>query len=229
MNKIIISLIACLLWIVPISAQTLSDAEVTATMYQAFELHKNKQYSEALDAFLIVGANVDASKSEIERQIYVCSHPMACACYYSIERYDDGYQLSKKLISGKLADSEKKDIYHYYVLNGYMVACDFIQKDENGYAEYRKGRELLYEIAPYADKELKGYVLPKIPLTWYFEGASFFEKQMFEEARVCYDNAFNGFQNLGLTSDAISVLKQVADERLISMFQDQNTHPYPSC
>ena len=210
MNKIIISLIACLLWIVPISAQTLSDAEVTATMYQAFELHKNKQYSEALDAFLIVGANVDASKSEVERQIYVCSQTMACACYYSIERYDDGYQLSKKLISGKLADSEKKDIYHYYVLNGYMVACDFIQKDENGYAEYRKGRELLYEIAPYADKELKGYVLPKIPLTWYFEGASFFEKQMFEEARVCYDNAFNGFQNLGLTSDAISVLKQVA-------------------
>ena len=210
MNKIIISLIACLLWIVPISAQTLSDAEVTATMYQAFELHKNKQYSEALDAFLIVGANVDASKSEVERQVYVCSQTMACACYYSIERYDDGYQLAKKLISGKLADSEKKDIYHYYVLNGYMVACDFIQKDENGYAEYRKGRELLYEIAPYADKELKGYVLPKIPLTWYFEGASFFEKQMFEEARVCYDNAFNGFQNLGLTSDAISSLKQVA-------------------
>lgn len=210
MNKIIISLIACLLWIVPISAQTLSDAEVTATMYQAFELHKNKQYSEALDAFLIVGANVDASKSEVERQVYVCSQTMACACYYSIERYDDGYQLAKKLISGKLADSEKKDIYRYYVLNGYMVACDFIQKDENGYAEYRKGRELLNEIAPYADKELKGYVLPKIPLTWYFEGASFFEKQMFEEARVCYDNAFNGFQNLGLTSDAISVLKQVA-------------------
>ena len=210
MNKIIISLIACLLWIVPISAQTLSDAEVTATMYQAFELHKNKQYSEALDAFLIVGANVDASKSEVERQVYVCSQTMACACYYSIERYDDGYQLAKKLISGKLADSEKKDIYHYYVLNGYMVACDFIQKDENGYAEYRKGRELLNEIAPYADKELKGYVLPKIPLTWYFEGASLFEKQMFEEARVCYDNAFNGFQNLGLTSDAISVLKQVA-------------------
>ena len=210
MNKIIIFLIACLLWIVPISAQTLSDAEVTATMYQAFELHKNKQYSEALDAFLIVGANVDASKSEVERQVYVCSQTMACACYYSIERYDDGYQLAKKLISGKLADSEKKDIYHYYVLNGYMVACDFIQKDENGYAEYRKGRELLNEIAPYADKELKGYVLPKIPLTWYFEGASLFEKQMFEEARVCYDNAFNGFQNLGLTSDAISVLKQVA-------------------
>ena len=210
MNKIIISLIACLLWIVPISAQTLSDAEVTSTMYQAFELHKNKQYSEALDAFLIVGANVDASKSEVERQVYVCSQTMACACYYSIERYDDGYQLAKKLISGKLADSEKKDIYRYYVLNGYMIACDFILKDENGYADYRKGRELLYEIAPYADKELKGYVLPKIPLTWHFEGTSFFEKQMFEEARVCYDNAFNGFQNLGLTSDAISSLEQVA-------------------
>ena len=210
MNKIIISLITCLLWIVSISAQTLSDAEVTATMYQAFELHKNKQYSEALDAFLIVGANVDASKSEVERQVYVCSQTMACACYYSIERYDDGYQLAKKLISGKLADSEKKDIYRYYVLNGYMVACDFIQKDENGYAEYRKGRELLLEIAPYADEELKGYVLPKIPLTWYFEGALHFEKQKFKEALVSFEKAFQGFEELGLTSNAISAIKQVA-------------------
>ena len=210
MNKVIISLIAYLLWFLPASAQTLSEAEVTATMYRAFELHKNKQYSEALEAFLTVGVNVDPSKSEVERQVYVCSQTMACACYYSIEQYTEGYQLAKKLIAGKLADSEKKDIYYYYVLNGYMIACDFIQKDENGNAEYQRGRELLLEIAPYADEELKEYVLPKVPLTWYFEGVSNFEKQMFEEALVCFNNAFSGFQELGLTSNAISALKQVA-------------------
>ena len=210
MNKIIIYLIACLLWIVPISAQTLSEAEVTATMYQAFELHKNKQYSKALDAFLIVGENVAPSKSEVERQVYVCSQTMACACYYSIGRYDDGYQLAKNLISGNLADNEKRDIYRYYVLNGYMLACDYIKQDESGNTEYIKGRELLLEIAPYANEELKGYVLPKIPLTWYFEGTSYFEKQMFKEASICFENAFQGFKELGLTSNAISALKQVA-------------------
>lgn len=210
MNRLIISIAACLLTIIPVFAQNLSEAEVTSTMYRAFELHKAKRYAEALDAFLIVGTNVDANKSEVERQVYVCSQTMACACHYSIEQYTEGYQLAKKLIASKLADSEKKDIYRYYVLNGYMVACDLIQKDENGNAEYQRGRELLLEIAPYADEELKGYVLPKIPLTWYFEGASLFEKQMFDEALVCFNNAFNGFQELGLTSNAISALKQVA-------------------
>ena len=210
MNRLIISIAACLLTIIPVFAQNLSEAEVTSTMYRAFELHKAKRYAEALDAFLIVGANVDANKSEIERQVYVCSQTMACACHYSIAQYAEGYQLAKKLIAGKLVGSEKKDIYHYYVLNGYMIACDFIQKDENGNAEYQRGRELLLEIVPYADEELKGYVLPKIPLTWYFEGASNFEKQMFEEALVCFNNAFSGFQELGLTSNAISALKQVA-------------------
>lgn len=210
MNRLIISIAACLLTTIPVFAQNLSEAEVTSTMYRAFELHKAQRYAEALDAFLIVGANVDANKSEVEREVYVCSQTMACACYYSIEQYAEGYQLAKKLIAGKLADSEKKDIYHYYVLNGYMIACDFIQKDKNGNAEYQRGRKLLLEIAPYADEELKGYVLPKIPLSWYFEGASHFEKQMFEEALVCFNNAFNGFQELGLTSNAISALKQVA-------------------
>ena len=210
MNRLIISIAACLFTIIPVFAQNLSEEEVTSTMYRAFELHKAKRYSEALDAFLIVGANVDANKSEVERQVYVCSQTMACACHYSIEQYTEGYQLAKKLIAGKLADSEKKDIYYYYVLNGYMIACDFIQKDENGNAEYQRGRELLLEIAPYANEQLKGYVLPRIPLTWYFEGASNFEKQMFEEALVCFNNAFNGFQELGLTSNAISALKQVA-------------------
>lgn len=210
MNRLIISIAVCLLTTISAFAQNLSEAEVTSTMYRAFELHKAKRYAEALDAFLIVGANVDANKSEVERQVYVCSQTMACACHYSIEQYTEGYQLAKKLIAGRLADSEKKDIYHYYVLNGYMIACHFIQKDENGNAEYQRGRELLLEIAPYADEELKGYVLPKIPLTWYFEGASNFEKQMFEEALVCFNNAFNGFQELELTSNAISALKQVA-------------------
>lgn len=206
----LLSLIVCLLAVIPVSAQTLSEAEVTSTMHRAFDLHKNKQYSEALEAFLIVGVNVNPNKSEVERQVCVCCQTMACSCYYAIKRYDEGYQLAKELIPAKLADSEKKDIFYYYVLNGYMVACDLIKQDQNGNAEYQKGRELFLEIAPYANEQLKEYVLPKIPLTWYFEGSTYFEKQMFGESLVCFENAFQGFQDLDLTSNAISALKQIA-------------------
>ena len=210
MNRLIISIAVCLLTTISAFTQNLSEAEVTSKMYRAFELHKAKRYAEALDAFLIVGANVDANKSEVDRQVYVCSQTMACACHYMIEQYTEGYQLAKKLIAGKLEDSEKKDIYNYYVLNGYMIACDLIKEDENGNAEYTKGRELFLELAPYANEELKEYVLPKIPLTWYFEGASYFEKQMFEESLFCFENALHGFQELGVTSNVISALMQIA-------------------
>ena len=59
MNRLIISIAVCLLTTISAFAQNLSEAEVTSTMYRAFELHKAKRYAEALDAFLIVGANVD--------------------------------------------------------------------------------------------------------------------------------------------------------------------------
>ena len=104
MNKLIILLLFCLLVVLPVLAQALSEAEVTATMYRAFELQKAKRYSDALNAFLIVGANVDANKSEVERQMYVCSQTMACACYYSMKRYSEGYQLTQKLISSKFKE-----------------------------------------------------------------------------------------------------------------------------
>ena len=210
MSKFLVSILLCLLTVVQVAAQTLSEAEVTSVMYRAFELHKSKQYAEALEAFLTVGKNVDATKSEVERQVYVCSQTMACACYYSVKRYNEGYQLAKKLISGKLVESEKKDIYNYYVLNGYMVACDLIKQDEYGNAEYEKGRTLLVEIAPYANDRLKEYVLPQIPMTWYFEAASYFEKQMFGEALASFEKAFHGFKELGNASLAVSALKHVA-------------------
>ena len=62
MNKTLLSLITCFLAITSVYAQTLFEAKVTTTMYRAFELHKTKQYTEALEAFLTVGENVDACK-----------------------------------------------------------------------------------------------------------------------------------------------------------------------
>ena len=160
----------CLIEIIPISAQSLSEAEVSATMNRGFELYKTKQYSDALDAFLIVSANVDASKSEVERQVHVCSQMMACACYYFEKRYYEGYKLAKSLIAGKLSEDEKTETYKYYCKNGYMLALSYIKQDEQGYAEYKKGRDLLLEIEPYATGNLKDVIMQMVPLIWSIEG-----------------------------------------------------------
>ena len=209
MNRLIISIAACLLTIIPVFAQNLSEAEVTSTMYRAFELYKNKQYSEALEAFLIVGANVDARKSEVERQVYVCSQTMACACHYSIEQYTEGYQLAKRLITGKLADSEKKDIYNYYVLNGYNTALGYMKDSQS--CQPKKARVILLDILPYCTNERdKNTVISNIALAWYYEGSKYYMNESTEEALLCYENARKYYKEIGKSSYESLVLEEIA-------------------
>ncbi|MGM9748892.1 MAG: tetratricopeptide repeat protein [Candidatus Cryptobacteroides sp.] len=207
MKKIAVTFLACLFEIMLIAAQTLSETEVCATMNRAFELQKAKQYKEALTAFLTVGANVKPDKSEVERKVYVISQTMACSCQYKLGLYEDGYQLAKKLIKCKLEDEEKDDIYYCYTLNGYELACNQLKPEED--ADYDKCRELLFEIAPYADGQVKKNVSLRIPLTWFSEGLSHFESQRFDKAFPCFENALNCYMELGLLSNAITVLKQL--------------------
>lgn len=210
MFKSLIVAIICFISIVQIEAQNLAEAEVSAIMYRAFELQMAGDYSEALDNFLIVGENTKLQRTEQERQIYVISQTMACSCYYSAKQYNEGYMLAKKLISGKLDESEKTDVYHQYALNGCMVACGFMRVDENGNKDYHKARELLLEIVPYTDEQLKEYVLPKIPLTWYFEGSEYFESQKFDMSLSCFEKALEGYRELGMIENEISTLDNIA-------------------
>ena len=115
MKKIIIILLVIFGCTARIDAQTLSEAEVVAKMNEAFELDKAKKKAEALDAFLIVGKNTELQRTEAERQTYVCSQTMACMCYESLKRYEEAYLLAKKLMSGRLSDTEKKTIQDYDV------------------------------------------------------------------------------------------------------------------
>lgn len=209
-NRVILSIITCLLIALESVAQVLSEAEVTATMNRAFKLNVEKRYSEALEAFLIVGENTAEQRNETERQVYVCSQTMACMCYELIGQYNSGYQLAKKLIAENLKEDEKKDVYRQYVLNGYLKACKLMRMDENGYTDYGKARELLLEIAPYADEQLKRYVLPKIPLTWYFEGTQYSRQQKYDEALNCLENARMGFQEIGEVQNELSTIKEIA-------------------
>lgn len=207
MNKALLLSLVLFCCGLQMQAQTLTEAEVTAKMNEAFALNNAKKTAEALDAFLLVGRNTEQQRNEVEHQVYVCSQTMACMCYETLKRYEEAYLLAKKLMSGGLTEKEKNDVAHLYAMNGYMYATSFMHRDNRQLA---KARAILEEIMPYADGKVREYVLPKIPLSWYFEGIENHLRQMYDEALACYQNALKGFQEQRRVTDEISVLKQIA-------------------
>lgn len=196
-----------------VEAQSLSEADVTAKMYQAFELNKAGKKAEALGLFLVVGENTKQQRDEGERQTYVCSQTMACQCYELLGKYEEGYVLAKKLLQGTLNNEERKSVGNQYALNGYMYACEFIKRNEKGQADYSRGRSILEEIKPYAEGKVRSFVLSKIPLSWYLEGVDCSLMQKHKEALEAYDKALDGYQELGKENDVISTLKGIASAK----------------
>ena len=213
MNRIIVCTLLLLCMVMQLKAQTLPEEEISEKMYQAFEQNKAGKKAEALELFLCVGENTKLQRNETERQVYVLSQTMACQCYELLGKYKEGYLLGKSLLQGKLTDKERKEVGKLYALNGYLYACGFIKRDERGRADYRRGRSILEEIKPYAEGEVRNYLLPKIPLTWYFEGTGYFVTQKYEEALKVFDTALAGFQELGKVKDIISTLKAIASTK----------------
>ena len=213
MNRTIVCVFAFFCMMMQMRAQSLSEAEVSAKMTQAFELNKAGKKAEALALFIVVGENTKQQRNEGERQVYVCSQTMACQCYELLGKYEEGYLLAKELLQGKLNDEERKDIGHLYALNGYMYACEFIKRNEKGQADYIRGRCVLEEIKPYAEGKVRNYLLPKIPQTWYLEGADNFIKQKYEKALEAYNKALIGFRELGEEKKVISTLKEIASTK----------------
>lgn len=207
MNKALLLSLVLFCCGLQMQAQTLTEAEVTAKMNEAFALNNTNKTAEALDAFLLVGRNTEQQRNEVEHQVYVCSQTMACMCYETLKRYEEAYLLAKKLMSGGLTEKEKNDVGHLYAMNGYMYATSFMHRDNRQLA---KARAILEEIMPYADGKVREYALPKIPLSWYFEGAEYHLSQQYDKALACYQNALKGFQEQRRVTDEISVLKQIA-------------------
>ena len=207
MNKALLLSLVLFCCGLQMQAQALTEAEVTAKMNEAFASNNAKKTAEALDAFLLVGRNTEQQRNEVEHQVYVCSQTMACMCYETLKRYEEAYLLAKKLMSGDLTEKEKNDVAHLYAMNGYMYATSFMHRNNRQLA---KARAILEEIMPYADGKVREYALPKIPLSWYFEGIENHQRQMYDEALACYQNALKGFQEQRRVTDEISVLKQIA-------------------
>lgn len=208
MNKALLLTLVLFCCGLQMQAQTLTEAEVTAKMNEAFALNNAKKTAEALDAFLLVGRNTEQQRNEVEHQVYVCSQTMACMCYETLKRYEEAYLLAKKLMSGGLTEKEKKDVGHLYAMNGYMYATSFMHGDNRQLA---KVRAILKEIMPYANGKVREYALPKIPLSWYLEGAEYHLSQQYDKALACYQNALKGFIELRKTDDEISVLRHIAE------------------
>lgn len=208
MNKALLLSLVLFCCGLQMQAQTLTEAEVTAKMNEAFALNNAKKTAEALDAFLLVGRNTEQQRNEVEHQVYVCSQTMACMCYETLGRYEEAYLLAKKLMSGGLIEKEKKDVGHLYAMNGYMYATNFMHGDNRQLA---KVRAILKEIMPYANDKVREYALPKIPLSWYLEGAEYHLSQQYDKALACYQNALKGFIELRKTDDEISVLRHIAE------------------
>lgn len=208
MNKVLLLSLVLFCCGLQMQAQTLTEAEVTAKMNEAFALNNAKKTAEALEAFLLVGRNTEQQRNEVEHQVYVCSQTMACMCNETLKRYEEAYLLAKKLMSSGLTEKEKKDVAHLYAMNGYMYATSFMHRDNRQLA---KARTILEEIMPYADGKVREYALSKIPLSWYFEAAEYHLSQQYDKALTCYQNALKGFIELRKTDDEISVLRHIAE------------------
>ncbi len=46
------------------------------------------------------------------------------------------------------------------VVDSYLKACELMKRDSTGYADYKKSREILENILPYANDDIKKYCCP---------------------------------------------------------------------
>ena len=195
-----------LLYCTLLTAQELTEAEVSQILTDAFTQNKAGNYQAALEGFLKVGQNTKKQRTEDERQVYVCSQTMAVFCYEQLKEYDKGIQLSETLLQGELLNNEREDIHHLYVMNGYFKATSCLKKTSRHYAD---AREVLTKILPYADDDMKSKILQKIPLSWYFEGTQHQIGQQYDEALSCIEEARKGFHEIGDFKDELDALCQI--------------------
>ena len=201
-----IGLLLLLLCCTLLSAQELTEAEVSQILTDAFTQNKAGNYQAALEGFLKVGQNTKKQQTEDERQVYVCSQTMAVFCYEQLKQYDEGFRLSETLLQGNLTDKEREDIQHFFVMNGYFIATSCLKKTSRRYAD---AREVLTKILPYADGDMKSKILQKIPLSWYFEGTQHQIGQQYDEALSCIEEARKGFHEIGDFKDELDALCQI--------------------
>ena len=94
------------------------------------------------------------------------------------------------------------------VINEYSKALSYMTKGNTRYAE---AREILERILPYADEDMRTRIIPKIPMTWYFQGAKSQLEQKYDQALSFMEKAYDEYSKIGAKKDEIKVLYQIGD------------------
>lgn len=189
-------------------AQTLSLEDTKLRLDQTDTLYEAEKYDEALDICLAIGRSTERCASEQERAVYVRSQILACRCYDQLERYEEGYELAKRLMATQLTDEERKLLSDAYVDNAYFLALSTMKGKE---ANYAKARALLEEVLPYANENDRAIVMSKIGASWYFEGSAYFRKMDFEKAKEHARRAVEVYRKIGKVSEEITTQDLLAD------------------
>lgn len=205
--KRILGLCAAFALALALQAQSLTAPEAYDALKRGLALQKEQKHEEALAAFLAAGQSEEQPSTELERQVRVFSLTNACQALYKLERYEECYQLAKKLLAGALAEVERKIAASWYTFSGYLCACDFLgQKTGNNPAQ---ARALFEEILPYAEKDMEKRIHSKIPDSWYAEGTGYQMVQLYDKALPCMKKAAEGYHALGNTQDEVKALCQI--------------------
>lgn len=192
-----------------LNAQNLNKTDVERFMSVSAELYQKGNYKDALEGYIKVGEITQKQQTEYERMFYVLSQTMAVMCYEQLKEYQEGFVLSEQLLKEKnLTDEEKEDILHLYVMNGYFSATSYMKSNNGRYAD---ARALFDKILPFADVDMRNRILPKIPMSWYFEGTAHQMLQQYDEALPCVEEARTGFHELGEIKNEIDATCQIAD------------------
>lgn len=93
------------------------------------------------------------------------------------------------------------------VVKRYSAALSMMTKGNQKYAE---ARDILQEILPHANKDMQARILPKIPMSWYFEGMIHQLQQQYDDALLCMVEAQRKFHELGDTKNEIDAVCQIA-------------------
>lgn len=202
----IIIFVAIALLSVCAQSQTVDQGLATTHMITAFAQYNNGDYQNALTGFLETGKMLENDTSKLNREVYVRTQSMAVLCYVKLKLYNDAFKLSEQLLKGSLTDQERAGLQHLYVTNGYLVAGTYMNQNMQRYPD---SRELLKKILPFADDVMRGNILSRIPLTWYFEGGQFQIRQQFDLALPCMLEARNGFYEINDTINVINTCSNI--------------------
>ncbi|MBR5132641.1 MAG: CHAT domain-containing protein [Alistipes sp.] len=195
-----------------VSAQRLSEKEISAAMSRAETLYSNENYKEALSVFLSVAANIDASATDAsQREILLRSQFMAVVCHYELGDYDKAYKLSKTLFESNPQCTYRETITQLYVSSGVSLAAEILQQFTPGVTQFESMRGMLEELRPLADSDAHQLIEHLVLLDFQLKGLDLMHNLKAEESIACYEQALEYATNMGDESSIMLMHTFIAD------------------